>query len=60
MSDLRAFLAKMDAEKALAEKAREASKGFGEASGAIFGLNKTLGTSLCPLLQRAGHAHDQV
>ncbi len=48
MSDLRAFLAKMDAEKALAEKAREASKGFGGASGAIFAMNKTLGTSLCP------------
>ena len=48
MSDLQAFLAKMDAQKALAEKAKEASKGFGGSSGAIFAMNKTLGTSLCP------------
>ena len=46
--DFKAFIAKIDAQKAMHQKAKEASQGFGDASTAIYALNMMTGTSLCP------------
>ena len=46
--ELTQLLAKIDAEKAMHQKAKEASQGFGDASMAIYALNMMTGTSLCP------------
>ena len=50
--DFKAFIAKIDAQKAMHQKAKEASQGFGDASTAIYALNMMTGTSLCPCCKK--------